>query len=286
MVQPLQLRDAERDLLYAFIEAEFGIDPRARRRGTQQAWLEKLWKRVCSLGLSSFTAYVHHLKHDDPGHDEVRRAASLIANNETYFFRERAQLAIFQNEILAHIKRRKQIADDHTITMYSVGCSSGEEVYTLAILVLSSRLFLPTWDIRIVGLDISESALQTARAGIYQHSAFRAIDPVSLTPYLRARDGGAYAVKPWVRSLTSFRYANLTKPDLTAQLQDADVIWCRNVLIYFSQKRCCQVVTSLYNALQPGGILLLGHAESLAGIFSKFSLVRFPGAVAYVKDPR
>jgi chemotaxis protein methyltransferase CheR len=207
---------------------------------------------------------------------------SHLTNNETYFFREQPQLQVFSDHVLRGLRDWKTAAGERQLRILSAGCSTGEEAYTLAMIVHDSGHFFWNWEVKIVGMDVDAVALEKARRAVYFHNSFRAI-----TPALRERhfvpEGSGAQVKDSIRRLVSLQQGNILEAASYQSLQRLDVVFCRNVLIYFSDTGIRRVVQHFYDALAPGGHLFLGHAESLSRITDLFTPVRFPGAMIYRK---
>lgn len=266
-------------LIREFVADEFGL-LLDENRGSYLA--PKLLQRLEELRLDSFADYYAWLKFSPRGSAEHRRLISLLTNNETYFFREDAQLQVLAGHILPELKEKKQLAGQKKIRILSAGCSSGEEVYTLAMILLESGLFLWDWDIRITGIDIDPEMIAKASAGIYNGRAFQTTTPQHLERYFSGCDAG-YRVKDSLRRVTRFEEANLLKLDHLKRDETADIVFCRNVIIYFSDDTTKKIVESFSELLAHEGHLFLGHSESLSRITSRYLPVRFPGAIIYKK---
>jgi chemotaxis protein methyltransferase CheR len=239
----------------------------------------RLLPRLEALSLPDFSDYYRYLRAATP---ETRRAeleeiVERVTTNETYFFREGYQLAAFKDEILPALaasgKRR--------LTIWSAGCSSGEEAYTIAILLIESGMF-GEWDVRVFGSDISRRVLATARKGAYGRGSFRTTEPRILRRYFREVDG-RHQVRDEVRQLVSFGQINLFDEPMTAIVGEVDIIFCRNVLIYFNGESRRKVIDTLHRKLLHGGYLLLGHSESLINVTTAFELVHLKNDMVYRK---
>jgi chemotaxis protein methyltransferase CheR len=207
---------------------------------------------------------------------------SHLTNNETYFFREQPQLAVFAELVLDAIKARKARRGERRLHVLSAGCSTGEEPLTLGMMLFDSGRFFWGWDVRVTGLDVDRAALETARRGLYHQNSLRAVPPPLLERHF-VRDGAGVRVKETARRTVSFRAGNLLDPASYAGLPPLDAVFCRNVLIYFSDAAVQRAVSLFHEALAPGGYLLLGHAESLGRVSSAFVPIRFQGAIVYQK---
>lgn len=242
----------------------------------------RLRERVRELGLEDFTQYYQHLRYHPNARAEIEAAVDALVTNETYLFREEYQLRAFRHEILPELRERLEREGRRSLTVWSAGCSTGEEVYTLAILVEDSDLFRG-WDVRIFGNDISRRVLATARRATYGSSSFRAMPPRFERYFDHAGDGRQ--VVPHIRAMCHFGHLNLLERDRSALIGRADAIFCRNVLIYFDERARRQVIDTFYERLYPGGYLLLGHSESLLNSTTAFELVHLSSDMVY-RRPR
>ncbi len=239
----------------------------------------RLGERVDKLGLGSFDEYYHFLRYYPDATVEMDALVELLTTNETYFFREEYQLRSFANDILPELYDR--LRGRRRLTIWSAGCSSGEEVYTLAMIILEDKRFTG-WDVRIFGNDISRRVLQKARAGVYGPKSFRTADPSFVRRYF-VDEGEDKRVIDDVRKLCRFSHHNLLDGPGLAFLGGVDVVFCRNVLIYFDKKTRLEVIRTFYNRLSPGGYLFLGHTESLINLSTAFELAHLSEDLAYRK---
>ena len=207
---------------------------------------------------------------------------SHLTNNETYFFRESPQLQVLADPILKGLKERKARSGQRTLRVLSAGCSTGEEVHTLAMIIHDSGQFFWNWDVQVLGLDVDAAALEKARRAVYFHNSFRSVSPAVMERHF-VRAGAGAQVKEGVRKLVRLRHGNLMDPASYEGLAPLDVVFCRNVFIYFSDAATLKVVRLFHEALAPGGYLFLGHAESLSRIADLFTPIRFQGAIVYQK---
>lgn len=167
------------------------------------------------------------------------------------------------------------------IRILSAGCAAGEEPYTLSILIEKSRLFPPPWKVRLTGIDLDATALERARLGSYGEHAFRNLDPAIRTEYFSPQPDGRFLIQEEIRASVRFEQANLLDAGWPGRVGIQDIIFCRNVLIYFNDPAIEEVIQLFYGALQPGGTLFLGHADSLSRISTRFVPIRRPGAICY-----
>ncbi|MEM7608314.1 MAG: CheR family methyltransferase [Myxococcota bacterium] len=235
----------------------------------------RLRPRLEALGLDRFADYHARLQGSGAA-TELDRAVELLVTNETYFFREAYQLRAFEEEILPLVAERN--AASKRISIWSAGCSTGEEVYSLAIIIRAMERFAD-WDVRVFGSDISRRVLRHARRGVYGPSSFRTMQP-RFDHFFRTTTGGREVI-PEIRSLCHFGRVNLTQREESAIVGAVDAIFCRNVLIYFDDEIRTKVVKTLYERLVPGGYLMLGHSESLFRGITDFELVHLSSDLVY-----
>jgi chemotaxis protein methyltransferase CheR len=241
----------------------------------------RLAPRLESLGLSSFTEYYRHLRYAPDRRAEYEEIVERLTTNETYFFRERYQLDAFQREILPVI-HAEQPSGRH-LHVWSAGCATGEEAYTIAMLIRETGLF-DRWQVRVFGSDISRRVLAVARKGVYGRSSFRQTEDAMLRRhFLPVGSTGRWEVKEEVRGLVSFGQLNLLNEPSHALLGEIDVVFCRNVLIYFDMESRRRAVGMFHRKLAKGGYLLLGHTESLLNISTAFELLHLESDMVYRK---
>lgn len=244
------------------------------------AFERRLGDRVVELGLKSFHGYYKHLRFDANADAELELALERVTTAETYFFRQEYQLRAFRDEVLPQLHQLNE-ADRH-LTLWSAGCSTGEEVYTLAILVKQTGLF-DDWVVRIIGSDLSRSRVAAARRGLFREPSFRTSEWLKGRYFKATREG--WCADDEIKSMCHFGQLNLLEPGSIAGVGRVDVVFCRNVLIYFGQRARSQVIESLYQRLKPGGYLFLGHSESLLNVTTAFELVHLTEDLVYRKPP-
>ena len=237
----------------------------------------RLGPRVESLGLSSYREYYRYVCYDPNGQRELEDLVERITTHETYLFREDYQLEAFREEILPELSRRRRVPK--RLLVWSAGCSTGEEVYTIAILLRESGLF-DDWLLRVVGSDISRQVVSHARRAAYGHNSFRTTDSYFQRKYFREQEGKFY-VREDIRAMCSFGQLNLLSTERFDVLGRCDVIFCRNVLMYLSGEARHRIVEAFYDTLNPGGYLLLGHSESLLNVTTRFDLVHLSKDLVY-----
>jgi chemotaxis protein methyltransferase CheR len=259
------------DLLRGYCGLHFG--PEAR-----YVLEKRLVRRARELGADSFTAYHYLLRHDSSGDQELARLVDELVTNETYFFRERNQLRALFEEILPDLRAR---SPRRSLSLWSAGCSGGEEPYTLVMLALEAGLE-PGRDLRVYASDISRPMLQKARRGLYREASFRQTEPALREKYFLEKDG-VWRISDDVKMHVDFIHLNLLDRSKVALLGTMDVTLCRNVIIYFGIETKQKVIQTLDEKLRPGGYLLLGHSESLINISSAFELRHLKHDLVYRK---
>jgi chemotaxis protein methyltransferase CheR len=242
---------------------------------------KRLSKRLELHGLSTFKDYYYLLRYNPKNEQEMAEVVDALTTNETYFFREEFQLKTFTQEILPEIRRRKEMEGQKRLRIWSAGCSTGEEPYTIAMLLLEMPAFAG-WQIDIVGTDISQRVLQVARRGLYGNSSFRCTDPVYQQRYFTEVDG-KFRIADRVKSVVTISHLNLFDSSRVLLLGKMDVIFCRNVIIYFDLLAKKKVIQGFHDRLRPEGFLLLGHSESLMSVTNAFSLRHFAHDMVYQK---
>jgi chemotaxis protein methyltransferase CheR len=240
---------------------------------------KRLSRRVKSHNLSNFRDYYRFIRYERNTQAELSAVIDILTVNETYFFREQSQLKAFREEILEELKNNNK--NKRTLRIWSAGCSSGEEPYTITMLIYESGLF-NGWDIEVYGSDINQRVLQLARKGVYRKNSFRTTEHYYLKKYF-TEENSEYRISDQIKKHVNFSYLNLLDPFKTRFLGNMDVIFCRNVLIYFDHASRRRVIDNLHNRLLDGGYLLLGHAESLMNISTAFHLRHLKNDMVYQK---
>lgn len=245
---------------------------------------KRLSHRLTDLNLPSYYDYYHYLKYNRNKDQELMDIMDVLTTNETYFFRESFQLKAFSEEIIPELIKKKSAKGNRSLRIWSAGCSTGEEPYTIAML-LSTIPELSGWNIEIIGTDISQKVLQHARRAIYGKSSFRATEEQDVRRFFHQQDDG-FKVNDSIRELVTISHLNLFDTPRLTMLGKVDLIFCRNVIIYFDQAAKKRVIESFHSALYDGGFLLLGHSESLMNITTLFTLRHFKNDMIYQKPDR
>jgi chemotaxis protein methyltransferase CheR len=242
-----------------------------------------LGERVSACGLTTVDAYLELLGRPGSG-EELQALLNEVTIQETHFFRNPPQFRALRQHVLPQLIRRAAASGTRRLRIWSAGCSTGEEPYSVAMLL---RELLPStegWDVKVVATDVSTRALAAARAGRYGRRALLAADPDDVARWF-VRDGEDYVVRPEVRELVEFRHHNLvTEPAPFPAGEPIDLLLCRNVTIYFSRETTRRLMTQFHESLSDGGYLFLGHSETLWQINDAFRLVTLGDAFVYRRD--
>jgi chemotaxis protein methyltransferase CheR len=240
---------------------------------------KRLSPRACDLNFESFQKYYYFLQYDPRADAEFDEIYDLVTTKETYFFREPAQLTAFVEEIIPDILSRKTV---RKVRVWSAGCASGEEPYSIAMLLQEARAY-DRATIEIFASDISSEVLVRARKGQYRETAFRTTDPTLRDKYFTREADGGWRIADEIRNRVSFGRLNLYDEPRVSLLGNVDVIFCRNVIIYFDDASKRMVISNFYNRLVDGGYLLLGHSESLITLSTQFKLKHLKNDMVYQK---
>lgn len=287
----IQLTEPELKLLQTLVYQECGMCFDERRTHFLQ---DRLQRRLKLCNLDSFYSYYRLLT----SHEGKKELAALLENltiNETSFFRNRPQLELFSKVVLEDMLRRKQERRDWTVRVWSAGCSTGQEPYTLAMLIADALAYYylrnplpfempspkplipPPWKVEILASDISYGVLRAGQEGAYTEIQMEPVDYVYRLRYFD-KVGDRYAVKKSLKELVHFDFHNLKTEFLP---QRNDVIFCRNVMIYFDEPEQKRLIDKFYRCLNSEGFLFVGHAESLFGLTEKFRMIHENNGTAY-----
>ncbi len=245
----------------------------------------RLARRVEDGGFETYEKYITFLKHDAGKEKEFTCLFNIVTTNETFFFRDTNQLQAFESVALPDIVQNLKAKGSRKLRLWSAACSTGEEPYTLAMMV-ADKLSVPDykeWDIEIHGSDISEGVLSSARRGEYNDYSVRNVSQQHLSKYFAKNGNNKYAIKPDVKKFVRFSNINLFDDAALRMYRGMDIIFCRNVLIYFDEASKKKVISGLYNSLVSGGYLFIGHSESLFNVSRAFKLVNVNNVLIYQK---
>ena len=287
----VNLSDAEMRLLQTLVYQECGMHFDARRSHFLR---DRVQRRLRECRIETFYNY-YQLLLSTEGKQELHNLLENLTVNETSFFRNKAQLELFHKEILDEVIRKKQERGDHQIRIWSAGCSTGQEPYTIAMLLADALAYhqlrhpilgettwpkplVPSpWNVEIPASDISYSVLRAGQEGIYNEHQMSSVDYSYRLRYFD-KVGERYAVKKAIKELVLFDFHNLKTEFLP---RSNDVIFCRNVMMYFDEAEQRRLIEKFYRCLSPGGYLLVGHAESLLGLTDKFAMIFRDSGTAY-----
>src|SRR5262250_1110661 len=287
----IQLTEAELKLLQTLVYQECGLFFDERRSHFLK---DRLQRRLKACQLDSFYSY-YRLLTSREGKNELALLLENLTVNETSFFRNRPQLDLLQKSVLEELLHRKQERRDWTLRVWSAGCSSGQEPYSVAILICDALAYYylrnplpfdmptpkplipPPWKVEILASDISYSVLRAAQEGIYSENQMEAVDYAYRLRYFDKNSVG-YAVKAPLKELVHFDFHNLKTEFLP---QRNDIIFCRNVMIYFDEAEQKRLIEKFYRCLNSEGYLFIGHAESLFGLSYRYKMIHDNNGTAY-----
>ena len=234
-------------------------------------------ERMEATGSTSFASYFARLRTDVRG--EIEQFINAFTVNETYFYREDHQLSCLSKDLLA--RRIVGRPPNQTVRIWCAPCSTGEEPYSVAMWLLENWPEVDTYDIEIVGSDIDTQVLEAARAGVYGRRALMRLSPELIEKYFTPLGNERWRIIDDLRDSVRFSAVNLVEPAQTRSEQGFDVIFCRNVLIYFDDASRRIAAENLYESLLPGGYICLGHTESMSRISPLFDVCRYDDAIVY-----
>jgi chemotaxis protein methyltransferase CheR len=245
--------------------------------------LDRCARRMKELGANTLHEYLECLTVKPIRQKELIALLNEITIGETCFFRNQPQLNALRQIVVPKIIEAKAMLPVRCLRIWSAGCSTGEEPYTLSMLLMEEAdTCLKDWIVEIVATDLNEHSLAHAKMAVYGSRSTRNVSPYYRQKYFVPIED-QLQVQPAARSATNFSRVNLSDHDSTDFSKGLDIIFCCNVLIYFDLASKRQVIQSFYRDLLPHGYLFLGHSESLYGVSDDFRLVHFPGTTAYVK---
>ncbi len=241
---------------------------------------KRLLERIEATGSADFRSYFTKLRFQASG-EELQTLINLMTVNETYFFREEYQFKCLVESMLPEIVARKKPGS--RIRIWSIPSSSGEEAYSIAIYLTEYWPPLAEWDVELISSDIDTAILERAKEGRYSARSVQALPLKILKKYFRNLPNGEYQINDDLRAAVEFTRVNLVDPADTRPYRGFDVIFCRNLLIYFDDLSRAKAAEVFYDALLPGGFICLGHSESMSRISSLFRVRKFPQAIVYQK---
>ena len=240
-------------------------------------------KRVSDNNFQNFKDYYYFLKYNTSDR-EFKMLMDAVTINETKFFRDIPLLTAFETKVLENVIQNKANSPFKQIKILSAGCSTGEEPYTLTMILDDNKLRLKNIDFQITAGDISEEALTTAKNGIYKDTQLRSTEKKYMDRYFVKDLNNNYKISPMLKNKINFRYLNLSDFRGMKMLGKFDIIFCRNVMIYFDNKFKIELVKTFYEMLNNNSYFFVGHSESLFGINNDFKMEKVNGIVVYKKE--
>ena len=263
------LTDAQFEQISKLVKGLCGINLHQGKRELVRA---RLTKRLRKLKLGSFEEYLQHLEDDGAG-GELTAMLNALSTNLTRFYREAKHFEYLRSTVVPALRRDKD--KDRRIRIWSAGCSSGEEAYSIAMCLSEEIADLERWDVKVLATDLATDMLEVAREGMYVPGRLKELPPKLLAKYLapvRTKSERRYRVVESIRRLVVFARLNLTGP--WPMKGSFDVIFCRNVMIYFDKPTQNKLVDRFWGMLPSGGVLFIGHSESLTGVRHSFRYVQ------------
>lgn len=237
--------------------------------------------RMRELDLKTALDYWRYLVFSDAG-DELEELINMVVISETYFFREYDQLKLLAESILPLLTKEKGRLNRKELSVLSAGCATGEEPYTLAIILREMLDDAAQWRFRIDGVDINSKSIRTGTEGLYTGHALRETPNAYRERYFTRQDD-RYALSTDIKEMVYLFRTNIFEPEQTATLFSYDIVFCRNVLIYFDRESAATVLEHLYKVMRPGGYIFLGLAESVGRLTNLFKMLRFGKHFVYQK---
>ena len=272
MADTVFLSDADFEGYRSLIYKESGITFTATNRSILES---RLKERLREKHIDSVTNYLDMIKKDQ---GELKGFLDSVTTNLTRLFRNQAQFDALEHFVVKEVMNLKRTSGNNTIKIWSAGCSTGEEPYTIAMLM--NEVLPPSWKYEIVASDLSLKCLMTAKEGFYQESRIVGIPDNHLKKYFDKVEGG-FKAKPSIMTPIRFDYHNL-KND--SGLRGVDIVFCRNVIIYFDDAAQKEVIDRFWESMSPKSFLFIGHSESLFGMDTKFEFLKTQWATLYQKS--
>ncbi len=269
LAQSFDITDKEFQKFREMIYDQTGIDLSERKK---RLVIARLSRRLRALNLSSFTEYYDFLTSSEDSQTELVHLINRITTNKTDFFREKHHFDFLSNELFPVIIGAAEKSGQKRLRIWSAGCSSGEEPYTLAMTVHNSFKNLRGWDIKILATDLDTDILSRAAAGVYPTQTVAPIPPEYLRSYFRQTREG-YEVVPELKNMIAFRKLNFMSPSFPMK-RPFDIIFCRNVIIYFDAETKATLMGKFHHHLKDNGYMFIGHSESLMGMKDKFKYMK------------
>ncbi len=241
---------------------------------------KRLIERIRVTKSESFHDYFMLLRFQDRG-QEMQALVNCMTVNETYFFREEYQFRCMVRDLLNEVRTRRRPTD--TLRIWSLPCSSGEEPYSIAMYLMEHWPHIDQVDVEIIGSDIDSKILDQARAGRYHKRSLMQCPAVLQNRYFKPVGDGEFQISDALRESVRFTKMNITDPLQMAGFRDIDIVFCRNLLIYFDDVSRRKAVDLILEAMRPGAFICLGHSESMSRISPLFAVRKFADAIVYQK---
>jgi chemotaxis protein methyltransferase CheR len=271
------LSESEFKIFSDLIHEECGVSIGPEKR----LFLEsRLKRRIDDLGMKSPYEYYMLIKGQEGTSQEMAELLDILMICETSFFRNQPQFDLLTGKILDEIAMHKQRVGSRTIRVWSAGCSTGQEPYSITMEILESVPLAQTWCLKVFASDLSFTALERAQCGVYREDQVKGVSPLYLSKYFRKADG-KYHISDEIKRRVVFDYHNLKHDN---GLRGLDLIFCRNVMIYFTLEEQRRLVERFAQCLVPGGYLFLGHAESMQSLSTRFAMIHCNKGICYRLD--
>lgn len=277
---PPAMTDEEFGLFNELMVERFGLHFPEHKKEILES---RLAPRLKVLQLHRFMDYYILLKFAGENPDEIERLASLVTNNESYFFRETHQFEALFAHALEDLKARA--VSPGVIRILCAGCSSGEEPYTLNIFAKENQYRMWGWTVEVSAFDLDSDRVVLAKKASYGEGSLRTLDEAKRSKYFNAHGPDRWGLKPMYQQGVTFRRGNILDLETYPHPLPYEVVFCRNVLIYFEEAALRQAVSNFARCLRSGGLLFLGHSESIIGLTGLFEPVRLGDGIAYSRNP-
>lgn len=241
---------------------------------------KRIQQQMASSGSKTFREYFNSVCFQASG-EELQSLVNAMTVNETYFYRESYQLDCLVNSIMPELVKGKPRGS--TLKIWSLPCSTGEEPYSIALYLLEKWKDVDDFNIEIIASDIDTEVLARARLGIYSTRSLQYVPKEIISKYAKEVGDGDFQINRELRSSIKFSSVNIMDMAINTQYRNFDVIFCRNLLIYFDDVSRREAAEIMFEAMNPGGFVCLGHSESMIRISSLFGLRKFPEAIVYQK---
>jgi chemotaxis protein methyltransferase CheR len=273
---PAKMTEEEYHLFNELLSDSYGLNFPESKKGILES---RLKPRLEALQLSQYMDYYYLLQFNANGAKEIENLANLVTNNESYFFRELHQFESLFNQAIHDLK--KTCTSTNAIRVLVAGCSSGEEPYTISIYAKENQYRFWGYSLEIDAFDIDRNALRLANKAEYTERSLRFMDEEKIKHYFKKKDKQRYILKEMYRHGITFDWGNILKLETYHKSFLYDVVFCRNVMIYFSEHALHKAVENFAQCLRPGGLLFLGHSESIIGVSKSFEAIRVGNSIIY-----